>query len=191
MQFDSHILALLGVTVRLVNAVTPGSDGGRDVVRPTGDVLVDAVAAALANGGRIPRVDRASAQTLASVAGAARVVFDRVASGDIDAAAGQVNLLLGRTRARPRLDHFGDAGWSLHFHGPDDTLAVGWAAGIASGLALALGSDLAGRLGVCDAPACDRVYVDASRNSGRRFCSTRCQSRVKAAVHRSRTTTSG
>jgi predicted RNA-binding Zn ribbon-like protein len=52
---------------------------------------------------------------------------------------------------------------------------------------VALGSDLGGRLGVCSAPACDRVYVDGSKNGTRRFCSTRCQSRVKAAAHRSRT----
>jgi predicted RNA-binding Zn ribbon-like protein len=65
-------------------------------------------------------------------------------------------------------------------------LANGWAAGCASGLALALGSDLAGRLGVCAAPACDRVYVEVSRNAQRRFCSPQCQSRVKAAAHRAR-----
>jgi predicted RNA-binding Zn ribbon-like protein len=88
------------------------------------------------------------------------------------------------THARPQLDRT-DQGWNLHFHGADDTLANGWAAGCASGLALALGSDLAGRLGVCAAPACDGVYVDASRNAQRRFCSPRCQSRVKAA-HRAR-----
>jgi predicted RNA-binding Zn ribbon-like protein len=74
----------------------------------------------------------------------------------------------------------------LHFHGPDDSFERGWAAGIAAGLALAIGSDLAGRLGVCTAPDCDRVFVDSSRNAGRRFCSTRCQSRVKAAAHRAR-----
>ena len=188
MQFDSHIWSLLGATVRLVNAVTPGHDGGRDVVPPRGAALVEAVATALAGDGRTPHVARAAATSLAVVAVEARRVFDAVAIGNLDAAAEQVNELLGRTGARPRLDRFPGSGWSLHFHGPDDTLALGWAAGVASGLALALGSDLAGRLGVCDAPACDRVYVDASRNSGRRFCSTRCQSRVKAAAHRSRTT---
>ncbi|MEV7190535.1 CGNR zinc finger domain-containing protein [Streptomyces sp. NPDC093510] len=49
-----------------------------------------------------------------------------------------------------------------------------------------MGSDLAGRLGVCRAPKCDRVYVDTSRNAARQFCSTACQSRVKAAAHRAR-----
>jgi len=41
-------------------------------------------------------------------------------------------------------------------------------------------------LGVCTAPRCDRVYVDTSRNGTRRFCSTACQNRVKAAVFRER-----
>ena len=58
--------------------------------------------------------------------------------------------------------------------------------GIASALAMALGGNIYRRLGVCEAPACDRVYVDASKNSHKRFCSTRCQSRVKAAAHRAR-----
>ncbi|MEV6796542.1 CGNR zinc finger domain-containing protein [Streptomyces sp. NPDC051320] len=51
---------------------------------------------------------------------------------------------------------------------------------------LAVGSELAGRLGVCWAPRCDRVYVDASRNSVRQFCCAPCQSRVKAAAFRAR-----
>jgi predicted RNA-binding Zn ribbon-like protein len=51
---------------------------------------------------------------------------------------------------------------------------------------MAIGSDLAGRLGVCQADPCDRVYIDTSYNLGRRFCSRRCQSRVKAAAHRAK-----
>ena len=33
---------------------------------------------------------------------------------------------------------------------------------------------------------CDRVYVNTLYNLGKRFCSTRCQSRVKAAAHRAK-----
>jgi predicted RNA-binding Zn ribbon-like protein len=115
-----------------------------------------------------------------------RVVFESAHAGDTDRAATEVNALLLDTNARPQLDRTGTLGWNLHFHGADDSLSNGWAAGCAAGLALALGSDLAGRLGVCAAPACDRVFVDASRNSKRRFCSPQCQSRVKAAAHRAR-----
>jgi predicted RNA-binding Zn ribbon-like protein len=51
---------------------------------------------------------------------------------------------------------------------------------------MAVGADLGSRLGICSAPACDRVYIDLSKNSMRRFCSTRCQNRVKTAAYRSR-----
>ncbi len=49
-----------------------------------------------------------------------------------------------------------------------------------------LGGELYDRLGVCTAPHCDRVYVDTTRNGSRRFCSTACQNRVKAAAFRER-----
>jgi predicted RNA-binding Zn ribbon-like protein len=186
MRFDSHVLALIGTAVRLVNALSPGSDGGRPVRRPQGAALVDAVSDALDGQGGVTRVSPDDAERLDGVVQQVRPVFDAVARDDLDAAAEQVNALLRATEARPQLDKFGDGGWSLHFHGPDVTVARGWAAGLAAGLAVALGSDLAGRLGVCDAPGCDRVYVDGSRNGGRRFCSTRCQNRVKAAAHRRR-----
>jgi predicted RNA-binding Zn ribbon-like protein len=45
------------------------------------------------------------------------------------------------------------------------------------------------RLGVCTAALCDRVYVDNSRSGTRRFCSTSCQNRVKAAAFRARQVT--
>lgn len=186
MRFDSHVISLLDVTVRLVNTLTLGFDGGVAVDTPRGRALTEVVAAALARGGSRPRVSTSDANHLLRVSQQARVVFDSAEAGDIATAAGQVNAMLRDTHARPQLDCFGDDGWSLHFHGADDTIAIGWAAGCASGLALAIGSDLAGRLGVCAAPACDRVYVDTSKNGRRRFCSTRCQSRVKAAAHRSR-----
>ena len=47
-------------------------------------------------------------------------------------------------------------------------------------------SDLIWRLGVCAADRCDRVFVDVSRNAGKRFCSLSCQNRVKAAAFRGR-----
>ena len=109
-----------------------------------------------------------------------------MAARDIDAAAHAVNALLRRTGARPSLDRHDGEPWHLHFHGTEETLATGWAAGCAAGLAVVLGGDGWGRLGVCTAPRCDRVYVDTSRNGTRRFCSAACQNRVKAAVFRER-----
>jgi len=190
MRFDSHVLRLLRATVALVNDITEGYDGGRPVGVLSGSALRDAIASALADpspgADARPRVSAADSGALAGLAADVREIFAATDAGDLDAAATRVNALLLATGARPQLDHTPGQGWNLHFHAPDDTLARGWSAGIVAGLALALGSDLAGRLGVCAADQCDRVYVDTSKNGRRRFCSTRCQNRVKAATHRER-----
>ncbi|WP_433006454.1 CGNR zinc finger domain-containing protein [Kribbella sp. CA-294648] len=184
-NFDSHILNVLTAATALVNRLTPGHAGGSAFSGPAD--FAEATADALGDDGRPrPAVSADDAKYLAAVARRMRVVFEAAHSGDLDRAAEETNALLLDTNARPQLDRTGSPGWNLHFHGADDTLANGWAAGCAAGLAMALGSDLAGRLGVCSAPACDRVFVDASRNSARRFCSPQCQSRVKAAAHRAR-----
>lgn len=186
MRFNSHVDRLLVTTVDLVNRLTPGLDGGHAVVVPAGRALVEALVEATARPGYSPRPVRADAESLLPFLARARAVFEAVSAGDVPRSVALVNSLLTDTGARPVLDEFGDGEYHLHFHGPDTTFARGWAAGIASGLAMALGGDIRRRIGVCAAPACDRVYVDASRNSGRRFCSTRCQSRVKASAHRAR-----
>lgn len=187
MNFDSHVLNLLTAAVQLVNRLTPGDAGGAAVIAPAGGAKLEATADALGGDGRRrPDVTAADAEQLSELAVMMRVVFEAAHAGDTDRAATEVNALLLDTNARPQLDRTGAPGWNLHFHGRDDSLANGWSAGCAAGLALALGSDLAGRLGVCAAPVCDRVFVDASRNSRRRFCSPQCLSRVKAAAHRAR-----
>ena len=185
MLFDSHVSVLLDTGVALVNATTPGHDGTEPVEAPTGRALQDAVRDAISREDYRPTVSPATAGALAAVAADVRAVYAATDAGDLDAAAALVNDLLERTDARPRLTHT-ETGWDLHFHGPDQTVARGWAAGLAAGLALALGSDRSGRLGVCAADPCDRVFTDTSRNGGRRFCSTRCQNRIKAAAHRHR-----
>jgi predicted RNA-binding Zn ribbon-like protein len=184
-KFDSHVLRVLNAAVELVNRLTAGHAGGLTVAAPQGPGQLEAAAAALDDGEYRPVVTPSDARRLAGAAAKMRVVFEAADAGATDRAAETVNALLLDTKARPRLDR-SDVGWNLHFHSSDDTLANGWAAGCAAGLALAVGSDLAGRLGVCSAPACDRVYVDISRNGTRRFCSPQCQSRVKAATHRAR-----
>lgn len=192
MDFTSHVDTVIAVAVSLVNAVTPGESRGRPYRPPEGEALAGTVSAALRSGrSRTRDVTSTEAGQLAAVALELRAVFDRVDRGDIDGAAGQVNDLLASTGARPQLDRHDGEPWHLHFHGRTDTIAQGWAAGCATGLAVVLGSDLHGRIGVCTAPRCDRVYVDTSRNGTRRFCSTACQNRVKAAAFRARRATVG
>jgi predicted RNA-binding Zn ribbon-like protein len=190
MTFDSHLFNLVDVAARLVNALTPGLDGGHDVSMPRGEDRQRAVAQALGGGGRrTPDVTPRQATSLAAHAVQMRKVFEAVERDELEEAARVVNAILKRTGARPQLDPLAGGGWHVHFHGTTDALSTGWAAGCATGLALAIGSDLAGRLGVCVAERCDRVYVDTSKNARRRFCSTTCQNRTKVAAFRQRRAT--
>jgi predicted RNA-binding Zn ribbon-like protein len=133
-----------------------------------------------------PALTEDQANALTALAERVREVFTASSSGDVARAARIVNDLLEEFGAAPRLDPARGGGFTLHFHGRDASIVLGWGAGIAAGLAMAIGSDLAGRLGVCQADPCDRVYIDTSYNLGKRFCSRRCQSRVKAAAHRAK-----
>lgn len=189
MLFDSHVALLLEAAVSFVNELTDGERRGRPYTAPAGEALRQAAAEAIPQGAQAPRPERLPADGAEYLAAAARVmreVFEAMEQDRVDDAAAAVNRLLRESGARPQLDRVPGEPWQLHFHGSDDTYGVGWSAGCATALALAVGSELAGRLGVCRAPHCDRVYVDVSRNSARQFCSPSCQSRVKAAAFRAR-----
>jgi predicted RNA-binding Zn ribbon-like protein len=190
MRFDSHVATLLETTVELVNRLTPGLDGGHEVEPPVDERALRAAVRDGVNsqGYDVPlrRVSADDARRIGRTVAEARRVIEDIDRGDMATAARRTNVLLRRTAARPQLDTHGPGVWNLHFHGPDDTFGVGWSAGIAAGLAMALGTTDAGRLGVCAAERCDRVHLDTSRNGGRRFCSTRCQNRTKSAAHRTR-----
>jgi predicted RNA-binding Zn ribbon-like protein len=186
-NFTSHVDTVVAVAVGLVNALTPGDSLGRDYAVPTGAELERAATQVLRTGRAATRdVTAGEAAQLAETAAQLRAVFDAVDVGAVDEAAARVNVMLGATGARPQLDRHDGEPWHLHFHGQTDGLAQGWAAGCATGLAVVLGTELYNRLGVCTAPRCDRVFVDVSRNGMRRFCSTSCQNRVKAAAFRAR-----
>jgi predicted RNA-binding Zn ribbon-like protein len=182
-DFNSHTDTVVQVAVGLVNLLTPGWRRGRSYEPPSGDERTEAVTEVLRSGGGRATPSWEEAASLSFVAVDLRAVF---AASSVDEAAHLVNDLLARTGARPSLTRHDGEPWHLHFHAADETLANGWAAGCATGLAVVLGSELYDRLGVCTAPRCDRVYVDTSRNGTRRYCSTSCQNRVKTAAFRAR-----
>ncbi|WP_326645733.1 CGNR zinc finger domain-containing protein [Nonomuraea fuscirosea] len=182
-MFDSHVAILLDTAAALVNVLTDGGDRGRPYTAPRADALPEAIGAVLPGE---PAVSMEEALYLAGTTLKVRRVFEAMDGGRDDDAAGIVNALVISTGARPQLNRVPGEPWQMHFHGADDTLSVGWSAGFASALTLAIGSDLGGRLGVCQAKGCDRVYVDVSRNAVRQFCSRSCQSRTKAAAFRAR-----
>lgn len=187
-MFDSHVAVLLDQAVSLVNTLTDGQARGRPYAAPHGAELADAIDAAIPRtAASLPRaIDTEQAAYLAGTAQRMREVFQAMQDGRTDTAAETVNALLRDTGARPRLDRTGAEPWQMHFHGATDSFAAGCSASCATALALAVGGGLAGRLGVCRAERCDRVYVDTSRNAARQFCSTACQNRTKAAAFRAR-----
>ncbi len=187
MNFNSHTDAVVAVAVELVNLLTEGERRGRKYLPPTGADRVARLDALFKEAGGRRGPTESEAAELFRLADQLRAVFAALAAGDLDNAAGRVNDLLRVTGAHPFLERHDDEPWHVHFHAADErSLAKGWAAGCATGLAIVLGGEYHDRLGVCTAPHCDRVYVDTSRNGSRRFCSTACQNRVKAAAFRER-----
>lgn len=185
MRFDSHVADLLRVAVGLVNLSTCEWAGGRRAPELASPARYEALGELLARQGRPVSVSHEADDTLRRFARDARPIFEAVADENVHRAAEATNDLLAWARPQPRLDPSA-GGWNLHFHGLTDELGIGWAAGCAAAVAMAIGSPLAGRLGICEAPKCDRVYVDLSKNSTRRFCRTTCQNRVKNTAFRNR-----
>ena len=185
MDFNSHTDVVVRVSVALVNMLTAGEERGRAYQPPAGGERAAQLNALFTGVGSRTVVTEAEGAEFSGVAADLRGVFAAVATGDIDAAARQVNGMLTATGAHPVLERHDGETWHIHFHPSGEHSRVsGWAAGCATGLAIVVGGEHYDRLGVCTAPHCDRVYVDTSRNGSKRFCSTACQNRVKAAAFR-------
>jgi predicted RNA-binding Zn ribbon-like protein len=179
--FGSHADRVVTLAVALVNELTPGQVRGRPVARLDPADRLERARALLG----LPLAAR-EADEVARMAARLRPTFAAVEDGDLERAAGEVNALLGTYRPQPYLARGDDAAWHLHFHAPGAGTEAAWGAGCATALAAVLASESWRRLGVCSAPACDRVFVDLSRNGSRRFCSAACQNRTKAAALRAR-----
>jgi predicted RNA-binding Zn ribbon-like protein len=117
-----------------------------------------------------------------------RARLSRVFLADDDVTAiGLVNAVIADARTTPRLtDH---DGWPLHMHyfAPGSGLAEHLAADCGMALAFVLVAGERDRLRACEAPGCDRVLVDLSRNRSRRYCDSRtCGNRLHVAAYRAR-----
>ena len=99
-----------------------------------------------------------------------------------------VNELLRDSGARPRLtDHGGGWGWHLHVTGLDAALEHRIGAQVGFAVADLVRLHETGRLRRCEAPDCDAVFVDLSKNRSRRYCDTgNCGNRQHVAAYRER-----
>src|ERR1700712_1465582 len=103
-------------------------------------------------------------------------------------AVGQVNALLSDTRAAPWLTRHPEMPeWHLHLASIHDPVAQRLGAEIAMALADLIRAGELRRLKVCNAPDCDAVLFDMSRNRSRMFCDTgNCGNRQHVAAYRER-----
>jgi predicted RNA-binding Zn ribbon-like protein len=105
---------------------------------------------------------------------------------DEDGVVAAVNEMLREARALPQL--VAHDGWSYHLHAtPSDApLADRMLVEAAMAVVDVVRSGELDRLRVCEAPDCDDVVVDLSKNHSRRYCSTSCSNRVNMAAFRAR-----
>jgi predicted RNA-binding Zn ribbon-like protein len=115
---------------------------------------------------------------------AVAAVFDAV---DDRSAAEAVNTLVSRATVTPRLtDHDGYA-WHVHYFTPGASLAEHLTIDCGMALAHVVASGERERLRRCEAPDCDQVLVDLSRNRSKRYCDARtCGNRLHVAAYRER-----
>jgi predicted RNA-binding Zn ribbon-like protein len=102
---------------------------------------------------------------------------------DADKQVDLVNELLADSACRPFISRHNGKPAHLHYASEHDDQVRRVQAYTAGGLAHLICED-PGRIGTCAREGCDVVYVDTSRNGRRRFCTTKCATRVHVADHR-------
>ncbi|MGW4486287.1 CGNR zinc finger domain-containing protein [Amycolatopsis sp. NPDC004368] len=110
-----------------------------------------------------------------------REVFSADAADRVDL----VNRLLLTAAVRPHISSHDGKAPHLHYASEDAGAVERVQAYSAGGLAH-LVCEAPERFGLCAREGCGIAFVDTSRNGRRRFCSTRCGTRVNVADHRAR-----
>jgi predicted RNA-binding Zn ribbon-like protein len=180
--FSHDVEHALACVVDLANSGSEGGAGLDDL-----DDLAEFVARH-----RISEVGRLTERDLEAVhelRAAIRPVFECTSDAE---AARMVNALVSTARVTPRLtDH---DGYDLHLHylSPGASLAEHLAVDCGIALAQVIAAGERERLRSCEAPDCDQVLVDLSRNRSKRYCDARtCGNRLHVAAYRERRRAAG
>ncbi|WP_419998535.1 CGNR zinc finger domain-containing protein [Streptomyces boninensis] len=112
-----------------------------------------------------------------------RAVF---AEGELAPRVALVNELLAAAVRSPVVALHDGFAPHLHYADINDDLLTRMRARTASGLAHVLCDGDWRRPGQCAREGCGIVFMDTSRNGGRRFCTLRCANRVRTAEYRAR-----
>mgnify|MGYP002478710427 CR=1 FL=1 len=126
----------------------------------------------------------ADIDSILDLAEESRKVLVRVAEGGIVDA---VHVLNGFFRGRPLILRITpSAPWMLHHHMQGNSIADHWRIGSMVAIANLLSTGSWNRIGVCQAEDCRNIFVDATKNMSRRYCSSRCLRRMKVREYRRR-----
>jgi hypothetical protein len=99
----------------------------------------------------------------------------------------RVNVLVGEARVCPRLTNHDEYGWHIHYFAPGVALPDHLAVDGGMALAHVVAAGETDRLRICEAPDCQAVLVDLSRNRSKRYCDARtCGNRLNVAAYRAR-----
>ena len=179
MTFNHDTEQSLLAVVDLVNTA-PGSSGIEGL--PDADALRGFVAR--------HHVSSVTVDDLADVAPVHRVrdLFRAVFELDDEArTAARVNALVAEAPVRPRLTNHDGYSWHIHYFAPGASLADHLAVDGGMALAHVVAAGETDRLRVCEAPDCEAVLVDLSRNRSKRYCDARsCGNRLNVAAYRQR-----
>jgi predicted RNA-binding Zn ribbon-like protein len=179
MPFSHDTEHSLACVVDLVNsAPTPGTVE----LLPDLDALSDFVARH-----DISEVSRLTIRDLKDVY-RLREDIRRVFASDSDArACAIVNRLISQAAVTPRMTDHDGFDWHIHYFSPGASLADHLAVDCGMALAQVIASGERERLRRCEAPDCEQVLVDLSRNRSKRYCDARtCGNRLHVAAYRER-----
>ena len=181
MQFAPDTIQSLEFAVALGNSTPRASRSGLDELSTSAELY--ALIMRFSYTGRIDR----NATELAEVQ-LARERIRGVWKLTRDNAATEINAMLTEANALPFLARHDGSDWHLHANSPSAPLAERIQAELALALVDVVRSDSMWRLRRCEAPDCEGLMADLSRNGSRRFCSIRCGNRINQIAYRERQT---
>jgi predicted RNA-binding Zn ribbon-like protein len=174
------------LVVRLANAAAGDEEGVRGGEDGHDISTLDGLRSLLADlkfpDTRVTRTDLDAMRTLRTEF---RTIFAACADENGAEAVERLNALLIQHPVHPQISGHDGNPWHLHLT-QGGTVADRYAAGSAMGLATLITQLGITRLGMCNAPSCQGVFIDTSTNRSRRYCCDRCASRANVTTLRAR-----
>jgi predicted RNA-binding Zn ribbon-like protein len=168
------------LAVRLVNTAGAGGEDGDRLANLDGLRRLVADREHLNTG-----VTRNDLDAMRGLRAELRAFFVACAQDDGEDAAARLNTLLIQHPVHPQLSGHDGQPWHVHYT-ESGSVADRYAAGAVMGLAVRLTDVGIDRFGVCQAAACQGVYIDTSTSNTRRYCSDRCANRASVSAFRAR-----